>query len=593
VVVNPVRLVLVAGAFGILAASCTPGGNAGSRESADLILIGARIFTSNDRQPWADSVAVKDGEIIFVGDSEGAWEFQSDGTRVVELNGRLVILGIVDALAHPGYIDVEQYGEISATTEGDLLAAVRQYAEDHPGEGWLRLCCWPVGLYVHGDRGPDKRVLDTVVADRPVWFVSEWWHSGWLNSKALEVLGVDKDTPDPRTGVAAYVRDEHGEPTGWVKEGAAWQHYARHFPIDDADHRRSHLQNVIAALQHLSELGVTTLYDAGNFGFEDVVYGFVAELEKQGKLPVRYEGTYQVFTPERRHSAVSEMKRYRAEYGGDRLQFNTVKLFMDGIYQNRSAALLEPYADDPSYVGDTVLSVEELRDFLLELNRERFDIHIHAEGDLAIRRILDAVEQTQHVAGDGFHTRVTVSHLGLIDPSDLRRFKELGVVANYTPWWFTTEEDDPERKSLGDDRFERMFDPKSLFDLGAVVTLSSDEWWGGERLATYLNPYFGMHIGHARQYPKEWREVEEHIRPPAYGQLSIEQIILGYTQNGAYQLRMEDKIGSIEKGKSADLVVLSDNLFEIDSDRIWKVRPVAVLMEGDVIQGALPEEVRE
>ena len=587
------RNVLIAGAMGILAASCMPGGDQERRESADLILTGARIFTADEDQLWADAVAVKNGEFMFAGDLAGAMEFLSDTTRLVDLDGRLVIPGIVDAHAHPGYIEVEQYGEISATNEEDLLAAVRQYADEHPGEDWLRLCCWPIDLYVQGNEGPDKRILDAVVADRPLWFVSEWWHSGWLNSKALEVLGVDKDTPDPKVGVATYVRDDSGEPTGWVKEGAGWQHFAEHFPIDETDHQSAHRENIVSALQLLSELGVTTLYDAGNFGFEDLVYGFVSELEKAGKLPVRYEATYQVFTPERRHLAVSEMKRYRREYGGDRLKFNTVKLFMDGIYQNRSSALLEPYADDPAYLGDTILSAEELRDFLLELSAERLDIHIHVEGDLAARRVLDAVDMAQRIAGQDFHTRVTISHLGLIDLADLPRIRELGVVANFTPWWFTTEEGDPVRLSMGQERFERMFDPKSLFDDGVVVTLSSDEWWGGDRLPTYLNPYFGMQIGHSRKYPSEWREVEEQIKPPLDGQLSIERVLKGYTQNGAYQLRMEDRIGSIEKGKVADLVVLSDDLFVIDPDSIWKVRPVAVLMEGKVIQGALPDATRD
>ena len=575
-------------ALATLMASCAPGGDSGNMDSADLILTGAKVFTSNEQQPWAESLAIKDGRFIYVGDSTGASKYISGDTELVDLGGRLVIPGLIDSHAHPGYIDVEQYGEITAATEEDLLAAVKQYAEDHPGDDWLRLCCWPVGLYVKGNLGPDKRVLDAVVANRPVWFVSEWWHSGWLNSKALEELGVNADTPDPRKGVAMYVRDENGEPTGWVKEGAAWQHFAEHFPIDDADHQKSHLGSVEAALQLLSELGVTALYDAGNFGFEDLVYGYLAGLEKEGKLPVRYDGTYQVFTPKRRHSAVSEMKRYREQYGGDRLKFNTVKLFMDGIYQNRSAALLEPYSDDPSYVGDTILSADELCEFLLELSAERMDIHIHVEGDLAVRRVLDAVEQAQEIAGDNFQTRVTISHLGLIDPADLPRIKALGVVANYTPWWFTSEQNDPERVSVGEQRFERMFDPKRLFDSGVVVTLSSDEWWGGDRLPTYLNPYFGMHIAHSRKYPIEWREVEEETRPPEDGVLSIEQIIMGYTQNGAYQLRMEDEIGSIENGKAADLLVLSDNLFEMDRDRIWKVRPVAVLMEGQVIRGALP-----
>jgi len=584
---------LIVGLLGILAASCTSGGDGGgNQESADLILTGAKIFTSNKQQPWAETVAIRDGRFIYIGDSNGAATFRSDSTQVIDLDGRLVIPGLIDSHAHPGYIEVEQYGNIAETSEEAMLDAVRQYANDHPDNEWLRLCCWPISQYVEGNQGPDKRILDAVVPDRPVWFVSESWHSGWLNSKALEVLGVDKDTADPKAGVATYARDENGEPTGWVKEGAAWQYFAQHFPIEDAGHKILHKENIVTGLKLLSESGVTTLYDAGNFGFEDLVYEFIAGLEKEGRLPVRYEGTYQVFTPERRHLAVSEIKRYRKEYGGDRLKFNTVKLFMDGIYQNRTSALLEPYLDDPSYVGETLLSVEELHDFLLELSAERLDIHIHAEGDLAVKRVLDAVESAQDIAKDDFYTRVTISHLGLIDPADLPRIAELGVVCNFTPWWFTTEQDDPERISLGEDRFGRMFDPKSLFDLGIDVSLSSDEWWGGELLPTYLNPYFGMQVGHTRKYPREWREVEEVSMPPENGQLSIEQVIMGYSQNGAYQMRMENEIGSIEKGKLADLVVLDDDLFEIDSDRIWKVKPAAVLMEGEVIQGALPDGIQ-
>ena len=590
---NLKKYAALVGLAGILIASCTSGRDEGGQEIADLILSGAKIFTANEQQPWAEAIAIKNGIFIYVGDSAGASEYQSDATKLVDLDGRLVIPGLVDSHAHPGYIEVERYGNIAETSEETMLAAVRKYADEHPDDEWLRLCCWPVGLYVEGSQGPDKRTLDAVVPDRPVWFVSEWWHSGWLNSKALEELGIDENTPDAKPGVAAFVRTANGEPTGWVKEGGGWQFFAEHFPIDDTKHSQSHEENMVAGLQFLSESGVTTLYDAGNFGFEDLVYGFMAGLEAEGRLPVRYEGTYQVFTPERRHSAVSEMLRYRREYGGDRLQFNTVKLFMDGIYQNRTSALLEPYVDDPTYVGETILSVEELRDFLLELSKERLDIHIHAEGDLAVKRVLDAVERAQDIANDGFYTRVTIAHLGLIDPADLQRIAELGVIANFTPWWFTTEENDPERDSLGDARFGRMFNPKPLFDLGVVVTLSSDEWWGGERLPTYLNPYFGMQIGHTRTYPSEWRDEEEQARPPNDGQLSIEQLIMGYTQNGAYQMRMEDEIGSIEKGKFADLVVLDDNIFDIDRDKIWKAKPVAVLMEGEVIQGAFADGIQQ
>jgi len=406
----------------------------------------------------------------------------------------------------------------------------------------------------------------------------------------LEVLGVDKNTPDPAPGIAVYARDENGDLTGWVKEGAGWQHFAGHFEIGEGAHQSSHEQNMMTALRLLSESGVTALYDAGNFGFEDIVYGFMANLEREGKLPVRYEGTYQVFSPDRVKFAVPEMKRYRETYGGKRLQFNTVKLFMDGINQNRAGALLEPYADDPAYVGRTMLSAEELRDFLLELNEEQFDIHIHTISDLAVRVVLDAVEGAKDIAADDFSIRVTIAHLQLIDSADLPRIKELNVISNFTPWWFAASRNDPLKVSLGDDRYSKMYMAKTLFESGASVTFSSDEWWGGELLPSYLNPYFGIQIGHTRQYPGSWREDgDEAIRPPVSERLSIEQLIVGYTRNGAHQLRMEDIIGSIETGKLADLVILDDDLFGMDSDEIWKVKPAAVLMEGKVIQGQLPD----
>jgi predicted amidohydrolase YtcJ len=367
-----------------------------------------------------------------------------------------------------------------------------------------------------------------------------------------------------------------------------WQHFAEHFEIKEDAHKLLHEQSMLAGLQVLSESGVTTLYDAGNFGFEDLIYGFMARLEQEGKLPVRYEGTYQIFSPDRVQFAIAEMKRYRKEYGGERLQFNTIKLFMDGINVNRAGAMLEPYADDPGYVGKTMLTAEELRDFLLELDEEEFDIHIHTMSDLAVRVVLDAVEAANDIANVDFYPRVTIAHLQLIDSADMPRIKELGVISNYTPWWFAGDSDDPLKIAFGEDRYGRTYMAKSLFESGATVTFSSDEWWGGELLWSYLSPYFGIQVGHTRQYPKEWREEgEDEIRPPDSERLSIEQLIVGYTRNGAYQMRMENSIGSIETGKLADLIVLDDNLFDIDSDEIWKVKPAAVVMEGKTVQGAL------
>jgi predicted amidohydrolase YtcJ len=259
---------------------------------------------------------------------------------------------------------------------------------------------------------------------------------------------------------------------------------------------------------------------------------------------------------------------------------------MDGVNENRTGAMLEPYEDDPGNRGNTMMTTDELRDFLLELNEEKLDLHLHTVADRAVRTVLDAVEAARNSAGGELYPRVTVCHLDIIDPPDYARIKELGVVCNYTPWWHGVNYDDTVLHALGEERYARTLILKPLFDMGAVVTFGSDDWD-----LEYMSPFLGMQIGHTRQYPEEWEEpgfdIEE-IRGPESEQLDLELLIRGYTINGAYQLRMEDKIGSIETGKLADLVVLDENLFEMDPYDIYEIEPAAVMMEGELLHGALP-----
>ena len=381
------RLVLLATTA--LMTGCGAGDDGGGRSpgGADWVLTGGNIVTMDGANPAATAVAIEGDEIRYVGDDAGAAAFVSDATRTVDLAGRLVIPGFIDGHTHPGYIDLEGYdGSVGGSTRSEFLESLRDHVESHPGEGWIRLCCWPNEAFVDGGKGPHRRDLDRIVPDRPLWIASRFWHSYWLNSKALEVLGVDA--------------------------------------------------SVVAFLQTLLENGVTTVYDGGNFGYEDHVYEFLAGLDRDGELPLRYEGTYQVFVPERRFEAVEEMRRLQQAYGGERLKFRTVKLFMDGINANRSGALLEPYADDPGSSGNIMMSVAELRDFILELHEAQLDLHVHTIGDHAVRATLDAVEAARAAVAGDLYTRITLSHLQLIDPADIRRFAPLDVSANFTAWWF-------------------------------------------------------------------------------------------------------------------------------------------------------------
>jgi len=483
----------------LLFSSCEFADDQARVTGADRVLTGGRIYTVDDRNPWAEAVAIRDNQFVYVGNDEGVEPYIDDSTVRVDLAGRFVIPGLIDGHTHPGYIDLERYGP---------------------------------ELYVSGREGPHKRDLDAIVPDRPVWITSTAWHSYWLNSKGLEALGVDENTPDPRPGIAVYGRDEKGELTGWVKEGAGWQHFADQFPVDPEPHKKS----VEAFLDTLSEHGVTTVYDGGAMGYEDHVYGFLAELDRSGKLPLRYEGTYQIFLPERRNLAIGEMKRLRSAYGGERLRFRTIKLFMDGILENRTGSMLDAYADDPSFVGATMLSSDELRDFLLELHEEKFDLHVHTIGDLAVRTVLDAVEAARVAVDGDLYPRVTLSHVQVIDPADLGRFRELGVSANFTPWWHGVDVNDSAKPALGEDRHSRTYTAKPLFDLGANVTFSSDDW-----NLPVLSPFLGMQVAHNRQYPKEWLAEEggdvSAFRLPEAEKLDLELLIRGYTINGAYPFR--------------------------------------------------------
>jgi len=551
-----------------------------SMPMADWVLTNGQIYTVDENQPWAEAAVIRDGDFVYVGSNAGAAAYAAE--NATDLGGRMVIPGIVDGHTHPGLYGIEQYNAGFVETDREaFLEELRIWAEDNPGEDWVRGCCWPVITYVDGPVGPDRRELDEIFPDRPVWLTSSSWHSYWLNSRALEVLGVDEDSEDPRFPIAIYKRDDDGRLTGWLKEGAGWQFFGQVFEINEDIHNAS----VREFLQYLSMRGVTTLYDGGNLDYSDAVYQLLYDLEEAGELPIRYEGTYMVSVPARRAHAVAEMRRFREAYGGERLQFNTIKLFMDGIHENRSSAMFEPFTDDLDYESNTTLTPEELHDWLIELHEAQFDLHIHAIGDFAVNVVLEGVEMARTTVGDDFYPRVTMAHLQNIHPGDRERFAELGVSANFTAWWHGIDSPDPALAGLGPERSHQSYPVRPLYDSGANVTFSSDDW----RLDV-LSPFLGIQVGHTRQYPDimlSGNQNPEAFKGPASEKLPLEYMIRGFTINGAYQLRMEDRIGSIESGKSADFVVLPENLFEVNPKVIYTLMPDAVIMEGELIQGQI------
>ena len=555
---------------------------------ADWVLQGGKFFTVDEAQVWAEAVAIKDGRFVYVGDNAGAQGFVGADTARHDLGGKLTIPGLVDSHTHPGLMGRETAGYTAVPVGGgprgtlprggskeEIVAAVEAYAQANPDLAWIEMGSWSGDLY--GVAGPHRRDLDGVVPDRPVMLGSV--HSVWVNSVALEMMGVDSNTPDPVPGLSYFVRDADGEPTGWIKEWAAWP-YAQH--LTDVD-RESNKEGIDTFLEYLSGHGVTSLLDAGNNNYHDLTYSLLAELEAAGRLPVRYEGSYHIYLPDQVPDAIDELQRLRRTYGSERLRFNTIKIHFDGTNEIRTGALLEPFSDDPGNLGATLLDTEELRDFIVQLHEARIDLHLHIVADRGVRIALDAVQAARSSVDGELYPRVTICHLDLIDTADYPRFKQLGVIANYTPQWHGLGDRPPLTAATLGPRFERMLLVQPLLDDGAVVTFSSDvvSLSGMER----ANPYLGMQIGHNRQYHQQGEAAP--IRLPMTERLDLEDLIKGYTLSGAYQLRMEGQLGSIVVGKLADLVVLDRNLFEIDRYEIHEIRPEAVIMEGEIIRGSL------
>ena len=550
-----------------------------STARADAVLIDGKFYTANPRQPWASAVAIRGKNILYVGDEAGLAGLVDSDTQRYRLDGKLVLPGLIDAHPHPGYVAMSVGRPVmkEADTKEALLLAIAEMVKSNPDQPVLIGGYWPNEMF--GKNGPHKRDLDRIESSRPVILLDYWGHSVWANSRAFEAAGVDRDTIDPIPGLAYFARDENGEPSGWVTESAATV-FLHHFQKISEQTE----QSLLEFLYYLRNLGVTTLLDAGNFGLDAEIYDVISRWDREGKLPLRYHGAYTVYLPENYPGAVAELKRMREKYGSDRVRVDTVKVFLDGVLETRTADLSEPYLDNPANSGRSLLSQAQMRQLILDLHVEDLDMHVHAVGNRAISLTLDAVEEAKEALEEPLRTQVTICHLEVMDDADFNRFKDLGVIASYTPHWHGGDTRALE-SAIGQKAYS-MMRAQPLISDGATFTFSSDitdesEWKSGG-----ANPYVGMQIGHNKQNIEGGAQAR--LAPPRSERLSLETLVDGYTRNAAIQLGRPEQLGTIEVGKRADLVVLDRDLFAVDRYDIHKAQPEAVWMDGKIVHGELP-----
>ena len=525
---------------------------------ADQIIKNAKIFTADKDKPQATALAVKDGKFVYVGDETGLAAYEGE---VTDLGGKFVMPGILDTHVHVtipvGFEYADMGMRIACNGKQEALDIMADHIKKNPGEKRYRFNVAKACL-----NGDDivKEDLDAICPDTELLVHEAEGHSIWVNSKILAKHDITDETPDPVPGVAYYVRKD-GHVTGSIFEvaGECPVIFDRSTELTD--------EQVDASLNRWIDFsvqsGVSGVFDAGCPAcpeFHEKVYKCLRDLDKEGRLPVYIDGCYVVLSPREAEKGLKELKRFRKEFNTEHLKVHTMKIFLDGTQKIHTAAMVTPYVDVHT-TGSTAFSAEELAELLKQLNEADLDLHLHTVGERASRTVLDAVESVRKELGDKFHIKVTCAHLEIQDDADLDRFVRLGVTANYTPHWHAG---DPNYSAtwLGEERSRKQFRCKTLWDSGALVSWSSDNITFGDFMT--WNPYLGMEIGMTRQITDKTRHYEyistAEVFPPESERMNIEEMLLGYTINGAKQLGVEAFKGSITTGKDADFLVFDNDL---------------------------------
>jgi predicted amidohydrolase YtcJ len=535
---------------------------------ADLALIGGHIATMDPARSWASALAVRDGRIVAVGSDAAVGPWVGPSTRVVALRGRTVTPGFQDAHVHPihGGLARLRCDLHDARGRDEVLAAIDAYARTHPDIPWIRGAGWSMDDFPGGTPRADD--LDRIVSDRPVFLPNRDGHSAWVNSRASELAGITPTTPDPPDG--RIERDPDGTPSGTLHEGAM-DLVERLAPDDTQDE-----------LEKALRLGQAYLHGFGITGWQDAIVApdkeeraYVA-LASRGELTARVVGAMW-WEWHRGAEQIEEFVGRRAATSIGRYQATSVKLMMDGVLENFTGAMIDPYLGADGRPTDnrglSQIDPEELRTWVPQLDALGFQAHFHAIGDRAVREALDAVEVARRVNGPS-DTRPHIAHIQVIHPDDIPRFRVLDVAANAQPLWACHEGqmDNLTIPFIGD-RWRWQYPFRSLRAAGAVLAMGSD--WN----VSSPNPLLEMEVAVERV----WHESRGQKAPLVPEErLELVDALAAFTAGSAYVNHL-DETGTLEVGKLADLAVLDRDLFDRGAGAIGDTRVVATFVEGAAV----------
>ena len=533
-------------------------------EKADIVLRDAMVYTVDSARPEAEAVAITNGRIAYVGTNDSAQALVGPKTEVLRLGGRMVLPGFQDTHAHPveGGIDLGECDLHDAATQADLRRIVAECARRDPSAAWVRGGGWDLPLFANAN--PGRASLDSLVPDRPAYLSAADGHSAWVNSRALALAGVTRATRDPVNG--RIERDATGAPSGTLREAAADLVASKLPGYTDADYSAGLARGLALA----ARLGITTIHEAN--AREAIALAFT-RADSLGQLTARSVVSLHVNTAAPVDSEVRRLAELRARTTRGQVRPVAAKIFMDGVIEARTAALLAPYLDRPGYRGDVNLSPAKFDTLARKLDSAGFAVHVHAIGDRAIRVALDgfALLRTR----PGVHQRHIIAHIQLFDPADVPRFAQLGVVADFQPLWAYRDAyiRDLTEPRLGPERSRWMYPIASVVKTGAIVAAGSD--WP----VSSMNPLEAIQIGVTR---RALTDSTGEVWLPEQ-RVDLATMLRMYTLGGAEASVSDTLTGSLVPGKAADVIVLSDDLFRIPSHRISQTRVLLTVMNGRVV----------
>lgn len=553
-----------------LVLACAPSGDG----DADLILTNGRVYTLDDARSWAEAVAIAGGEFTFVGSTAEALEHRGPDTEVRDLEGRMAMPGIYDVHVHPVLGGTEVllqclFPPTAGPTEIEETLSACVAAD--PDAAWIEGGRWTSNFFVDHEIGSPREWLDRFSGEVAISLADDTGHNRWVNSRALELAGIDASTAVK--GGEVVLDEQTGEPNGLLLEAAM-------YPVFQAIPEKTAEQFLRAARESIrtaNGFGIVGLKEAGDEGTGVAAYKALAD---EGALTVHMAASIAIpLVAGTLDLDVDALERLREENRAANLDVDHVKIFLDGVPSiARTAAMLDDYEPEvpggPSHNGELLVPPEALNAWLQQLDALGVTVNVHTAGDRSVRVALDAVEYAREQNGDSglMHQ---LAHTGFVAVEDVPRFAELGAIADMSPAiWYPSLISDSIRAAIGD-RADRSWPVRELLDAGAHVIVGSD--WPA--VIPDMNPWPGMEALVTRADP--WGGYPGTLAPEQA--VTLEEAIELYTLAGARLLGVESRAGTIAAGKSADLIVLDRNLFEVPVEDVSDTTVELTLYAGEIV----------